>query len=160
VVLIAEVTPDDWRLMRDIRLAALREVPSAFGSTYADEAEFTQARWRARITDRAATYLAYLADLTEPAGIGGVHVEDDGRAELVSMWVRPAARGRSVGEALVEAAAGWARAHDHDALYLWVTGSNDPARRLYERCGFTPTGESQPLPSNPAITEIRMRRDV
>jgi GNAT superfamily N-acetyltransferase len=160
VVSIREVTPDDWQLMRDIRLAALREAPAAFGSTYAQEAAFTPARWRARISDRAATYLAYLPDLADPAGIGGVYVEGDGSAELVSMWVRPAARGRSVGEALVEAAADWARFHGHDALYLWVTGSNDPARRLYEHCGFTPTGESQPLPSNPAISEIRMRRPL
>jgi ribosomal protein S18 acetylase RimI-like enzyme len=158
VVLIREVAPGDWEALRDIRLAALREAPSAFGSTYAREAAFTGAQWRARISDRAATYLAYLPDLTEPAGIGGVYVEDDGSAELVSMWVRPAARGRSVGEALVEAAAGWSRARDHDALYLWVTESNDPARRLYERCGFTPTGERQPLPSDPAFSEVRMSR--
>ena len=60
VVLIREVLPDDWEVMRDIRLAALREAPYAFGSTYAREAPFTEARWRARISDRAVTYLAYV----------------------------------------------------------------------------------------------------
>ena len=87
----------------------------------------------------------------------GVYVED-GAADLVSMWVRPSARGLGVGEALVEAAASWARARDFGSLSLWVTESNAPARRLYERCGFTPTGESQPLPSDPALPEIRMSR--
>src|SRR5512146_943456 len=90
VVLIREVTPDDWRALRDIRLAALYEAQSAFGSTYAQEATFPEARWRARIRDRAATYLAYVPDLTDPAGIGGVYLEDDRSVELVSMWVRPA----------------------------------------------------------------------
>jgi GNAT superfamily N-acetyltransferase len=158
VVLIREVLPDDWEVMRDIRLAALREAPYAFGSTYAREAPFTEARWRARISDRAVTYLAYVPGLAEPAGIAGGYVEDDGSAELVSMWVRPAARGQKAGEALIEAVAGWALASGHDALYLWVTESNDAARRLYERGGFTPTGERQPLPSDPGSPEIRMRR--
>jgi ribosomal protein S18 acetylase RimI-like enzyme len=156
VVFIREVAPDDWQVMRDVRLAALREAPSAFGSTYAREAPFTEAQWRGRISDRAVTYLAYLPDLTEPAGIAGVYVEDDGSAELVSMWVRPAARGHKVGESLVEATSHWASSNDFDTLYLWVTESNAQARRLYERCGFTETGERQPLPSDPTVPEIRM----
>jgi ribosomal protein S18 acetylase RimI-like enzyme len=109
-------------------------------------------------TGPANTGLATTGAANErPAGLAGVYVED-GTADLVSMWVRPSARGRGVGEALVEAAAAWAKAHHFGALYLWVTESNAPARRLYERCGFTPTGESQPLPSDPALPEIRMSR--
>jgi ribosomal protein S18 acetylase RimI-like enzyme len=42
-------------------------------------------------------------------------------------------------------------------VVLWVADHNDAARRLYERLGFRPTGESQPLPSNPARSESRMR---
>jgi hypothetical protein len=30
--------------------------------------------------------------------------------------------------------------------------------RLYERCGFAVTGERQPLPWDPAVTEIQMSR--
>ena len=76
--------------------------------------------------------------------------------DVVSMWVRPSVRGHGVGAALVGAAAGWAKARDHDALYLWVTETNTPARLLYERCGFTPTGEHQPLPSDLLLAEIRI----
>jgi ribosomal protein S18 acetylase RimI-like enzyme len=76
------------------------------------------------------------------------------------MWVRPSARGLGVGEALVEAAAAWAKTRDFRSLSLWVTESNAPAVRLYERLGFTPTGERQPLPSDPALAEIRMSREL
>ena len=157
MVLIRELALDDWQVMRDIRLAALREAPYAFGSTYAREALFTEVQWRGRISDRAVTYVAYLPDLAEPAGLAGVYLEDDGSAELVSMWVRPAARGRKAGESLIEAATGWTRSRGFDTLYLWLTESNAAARHLYERCGFTETGERQPFPSDPAISEIRMR---
>jgi ribosomal protein S18 acetylase RimI-like enzyme len=160
MVLVREITADDWELMRDVRLAALAEAPSAFGSTYAREADFTEERWRDRISERSVTFFAHeeTADAA-PAGLAGVYVED-GAAELVSMWVRPSARGLGVGEALVEAAAAWAKTRDFRSLSLWVTESNAPAVRLYERLGFTPTGERQPLPSDPALAEIRMSREL
>jgi GNAT superfamily N-acetyltransferase len=178
MILVREVTADDWELMRDARLAALSEAPYAFGSTYAREAAFTEENWRGRIGGRSVTLFAFaepddtvlagavLADTgpadtgladTGPAGLAGVYVKD-GAADLVSMWVRPSARGLGAGQALVEAAASWAKARGFGSLSLWVTESNAPARRLYERCGFSPTGEGQPLPSDPALPEIRMSR--
>jgi ribosomal protein S18 acetylase RimI-like enzyme len=158
MVLVREMTADDWALLRDVRLAALKEAPYAFASTYAREAAFTEGQWRDRFHDRTATFLARdePAD-PAPAGLAGVYGRG-GAANLVSLWVRPAARGRGVGEALIEAAAAWAKAHDFSTLFLWVTESNAPARRLYVRCGFSPTGERQPLPSDPALPEIRMSR--
>jgi ribosomal protein S18 acetylase RimI-like enzyme len=156
MVVVREVIPDDWQTLRDVRLAALREAPYAFGSTYAREAAFAEEQWRGRISDRSVTYLAYLPENPEPAGLAGVYVEGD-VADVVSVWVRPSARGRAVGEALIGATADWAKARDHESLLLWVTESNAPARRLYDRCGFTPTGERQPLPSDPTLPEVRMR---
>lgn len=143
--------------MRDVRLAALKEAPYAFGSTYEREAPFTEEQWRGRINARSVTFFAYLPGTTEPAGLAGVYVEA-GAADVVSMWVRPSARGNRVGEALIGAAADWVRDRGYDTLYLWVTETNTPARLLYERCGFTPTGERMPLPSDPSLPEIRMRR--
>ena len=157
MVVVREVTAGDWELMRDVRLAALAEAPYAFGSTYAREAAFTEAQWRGRISERSVTYFAYDPRDATPAGLAGVYVEDL-VPMVVSMWVRPAFRGRRVGEALIEATVSWAKARSFATLVLWVTESNAPARRLYERCGFTPTGESQPLPSDPSLREIRMSR--
>lgn len=155
MVQVREVSPDEWETLRDVRLAALKEAPTAFGSSYEREAAFGEEQWRGRLSSRSVTFFAQVEDHSEPAGLAGVYVED-GAAHLVSMWVRPSARGRKVGETLIAACADWARSRGHFALYLWVTESNAPARGLYERCGFTPTGRSQPLPSNPALPEIKM----
>jgi ribosomal protein S18 acetylase RimI-like enzyme len=161
MVVVREATPDDWQAMRDTRLTALRDAPYAFGSTADREATYGESQWRARTraTGRGVMYFAEAAGLAEPVGIAGIYVKD-GVAELISMWVRPAARGQKVGEALVEAVAGGARSRGFEILYLWVTESNSQARALYERCGFTETGEHQPLPSNPALTEIKMSRPL
>lgn len=158
MVLVREITADDWELMRDVRLSALAEAPSAFGSSYAREAAFGEPQWRGRISDRSVTFFAHVDPaVPAPVGLAGVYVED-GVADLVSMWVSPSARGRRVGEALVEAAAAWARARGFSTLFLWVTEPNASARRLYERCGFAITGEQQPLPWDPAVAEVRMSR--
>lgn len=158
MIVVREVAADDWELIRDVRLAALAEAPGAFGSTYAREAAFTEDQWRGRFSDQSVTFLAYgEPEEAPPAGLAGVYVED-GAAGVVSMWVRPGCRGRGVGEALVEATASWARSRSFPALFLWVTQSNGSAGGLYARCGFTPTGESQPLPSDPSLPMIRMSR--
>jgi ribosomal protein S18 acetylase RimI-like enzyme len=159
MVVVREVKADEWELLRDVRLAALREAPYAFGSSYEREAPFTEEQWRGRLSARSVTFFAEVPGAGEPAGIAGVY-EEDGTAELVSMWVRPTARGLGAGEALVTAAADWAKARDHDTLYLWVTDTNPAAVGLYQRLGFIPTGERQPLPSDPSLQEIRMRREL
>ena len=159
MVVVREVSQEDWELLREVRLAALLEAPSAFASTYAREASFTREQWLARFSARGVTFFGYLPQAPEPAGLAGIYVED-GVPDVVSLWVRPAARGHRLGEALLTAAADWVRSRGHDAVFLWVNESNTVARALYERCGFTSTGERQPLPSEPELTEIRMRRPL
>ena len=73
MVVVREVIPDDWQTLRDVRLAALREAPSAFGSSYAREAPFTEEQWRGRISDRSVTFFAYLSENPEPAGKADAH---------------------------------------------------------------------------------------
>jgi len=78
----------------------------------------------------------------------------------VSMYVRPRARGRGVGEALVAAVIDWAGNRNAECVRLWVTETNAPARALYERCGFALTGERQPVPYNPGFDEVAMARPL
>ena len=80
--------------------------------------------------------------------------------ELISMFVRPQARGRGVGEALVDAVVAWARRPGRQLGPPVGDRDQQAARRLYERCGFTVTPERQPLPSNPALGELGMTRPL
>jgi GNAT superfamily N-acetyltransferase len=161
MVMVREVVAEDWQALRDIRLEALRDAPEAFGSTYEREAAFVEADWQRRIA-RGGSFLGYLpeASASSPAGLIGGYLEEPGLVELVSMYVRPQARGRGLGEALVATVIDWAAARNAGSVHLWVTETNSPARLLYKRCGFTLTGERQPLPSNPALGEIAMARPL
>lgn len=160
MILVRRVAPADWAALRDIRLAALSDAPDSFGSTYADQVALTKQDWLDRISD-SPRFFAFLGEDAAPSGLAGGYLNGPGVVELISMWVHPRGRGRGLGEALIEHVAAWARDDEHASeLHLWVTESNKPAIRLYERSGFTPTGERQPLPSNPALPEIAMSRKL
>ena len=161
MVLVRETVDGDWRALRGIRLEALLDAPTAFATTYQEEAARGEEHWHRRIA-RGGTFLAYVPALsaTEPAGLTGGYVIEPGTVELISMYVRPRARGRGVGEALVEAVIGWAAARNAASVHLWVTETNTHARALYQRCGFALTGERQPLPSAPDLAEVALARPL
>lgn len=161
MVVVHETVPEEWHVLRDVRLAALQDSPDAFLATYAEQAALGEADWRRAIL-RGGTFLAYIPELnaTEPAGLVGGCQEVSNTVELMSMWVRPQVRGSGVGEALVSAVIGWASVKKAASVHLWVIETNKYARILYERCGFSPTGECQPLPSKPDLTEVGMARPL
>lgn len=59
-----------------------------------------------------------------------------GEAEILTIGVDPAARGRRIGRILLEAAAAAALAAGAETLFLEVAEDNVEALRLYERFGF------------------------
>ncbi|MGC5021314.1 GNAT family N-acetyltransferase [Micromonospora sp. DT47] len=137
------LTPEDWAVWRELRLAALAEAPSAFGSQLADwqgEGD-REERWRARLSI-PNSYNALVVLDGEPAGMAsGVPTSEKYAVELISMWVAPAARGRGVGDELVRAVERWARQAGAEALRLAVAEGNEAATELYQRNGFTDTGK-------------------
>lgn len=175
--LVERARPDDWRDLRDVRLRALAGAPSAFGSTLAREVAFPDDVWRERAA-QGRTLLARTVpdggppgdrgqsdDGAPPGPVVGVAVvvpspDDPTVAELVSVWVEPGARGSGVAATLLEHADALAAELGARTLSLWVTATNAPALRLYERAGFATTGETQPLPSDPRLVELRMTRRV
>ena len=161
MVQVRPTTIADWQVLRDIRLQALRDAPDAFSSTYAGESAFEDSVWHQRAA-RDGSFLAFLPEVSASgaAGLAGGFQEAPGVVELVSMFVRPQARGRGVGEALIDAVIGWARTKNATSVHLWVTETNKHARLLYERRGFTATPERQPLPSNPSLSELGMTRPL
>ncbi|WP_223650476.1 GNAT family N-acetyltransferase [Hymenobacter psoromatis] len=57
--------------------------------------------------------------------------------ELVKLYLRPAARGRGVGKALIDHCLQAARANGYARVYLETTDELTQAIPLYERLGFT-----------------------
>jgi len=159
VIELRVLAADDWKDFRALRLAALAEAPDAFGSTLASWSGDgdREDRWRRRLTIPGSHNLLALLDGV-PAGIAsGVPVETgEPEIELISMWVSPAARGHGVGDALVSAVERFARDTGARALRLAVVPDNPHAIRLYERGGFTATGELGDLMPDGVRREVVM----
>jgi GNAT superfamily N-acetyltransferase len=154
---VRRLTPDDWRTFQEVRLAALREAPYAFGSTWERESVLTEPEWRERLVKRAQ-FVAISEDQVVGT-VGGIAREDGRTAALVSMWVDPHWRGHGVGDHLVKAILEWAAASAGlEEIGLWVAEGNPEAERLYARNGFVRTDEVQPIRPGEPRREFEMAR--
>ncbi|MFG3576175.1 GNAT family N-acetyltransferase [Micromonospora chersina] len=137
------LTEGDWKMWRELRLAALAEAPYAFGSQLADwqgDGD-REERWRARLAIPGSYNLVAILD-GQPVGMAsGVPTDQEGVVELISMYVAPVGRGRGVGDRLLHAVEQWARQVGAGTLRLAVVEGNRNAWALYQRNDFHDTGE-------------------
>lgn len=163
--LIRRIRAGDGDLLRQVRLRALQDSPSAFGSTYESESSRSGTEWE-DIARRNAGGSREARFVAERDGrivglIGAYRADDDlARVNLVSMWVTPEVRREGIARRLVSAVVEWAQIEGVEAIELWVTEGNDAAIRLYEAAGFVLTGDRQHLPSDPSLDEVRMIRNA
>lgn len=84
-----------------------------------------------------------------------------GEAEILTIGVRPEARGAGVGRRLLEAALAAALAEGAGAVFLEVAEDNPAARRLYAGLGFEEVGRRRgyyPRAGTPAVDALVLRR--
>jgi len=164
-MIVRRITRNDVEAFRALRLRSLRSDPDAFDSSYDREAGRSLDTWTtwAALSANGPDQAMFLAEANgEPIGLSGAfRLEDEPRTmHLVAMWVDPSHRRYGVARALTKTIIDWARHSDADAVALWVVEGNEAARRLYESEGFTTTGESKALPSNPDLVEHRLTRSL
>jgi [ribosomal protein S18]-alanine N-acetyltransferase len=80
--------------------------------------------------------------------------------EIENVAVSADARRRGIGVALIKAVASQAQHRGAEALILEVRASNEAARALYERAGFTQSGQRKDYYANPTEDAIHYRLDV
>jgi ribosomal protein S18 acetylase RimI-like enzyme len=164
MVSLHPITPTLSASYKTVRLRALHDTPSAFGSTYAHESQFSEADWQSRAanlcTPHSIGYLAYHQD--EYCGIAAGFLDEQipQTAELISMWVAPNHRRAGTGKLLVDAIESWARLCAAHTLRLMVTNNNLAAISFYERLGFTTTGRTEPYLNDPDLIEYEMSKSL
>lgn len=150
----------EWRALHALRLRALADAPTAFGQTLAEAQAQPESLWRERARGTQGSRMFVAAAGADLVGLAGMVVEDESTGQLVSMWLAPQHRGGGLAADLVAAALGWARQCGLRRARLYVTDGNHAARRLYLRCGFTDTGRTAPLPSDPSLVEREMALEL
>ncbi|MFE9783216.1 GNAT family N-acetyltransferase [Streptomyces sp. NPDC005775] len=174
---IRPVRAGEWQLVRELRLAALRDpvAPVAFLETYEQGLERSDDFWRERAAGASETGAGgvrqFVAEAPDGSWAGTVTVlierpEDEVRfgeaaavhqAHVVGVFVRPEARGRGLAEELFRAGTEWAWSLGEpliERVRLYVHEDNPRAAALYRRIGFVPTGETVPMPGDPTAREV------
>ena len=152
---VRRVRDDEWRALRELRLAALADAPDAFWTRYEEAIERSDEEWRewTALPCHVAVEDGRLVGMVA----GMADRDDDTRADVIAMFVAPEARRRGVGRALVEAQVRWAEAEGYRRVGLMVNAANAGAIGLYESLGFGDTGERAPLRDGPHVLATMVR---
>jgi RimJ/RimL family protein N-acetyltransferase len=145
---IRRLTPADAAVFQQLRLAALQESPAAFGSSYEEERDFSQAIIEDRLKARPdrGTFGAF--EGTELVGLIALgrerHRKLEHKALIWGMYVVPKARRSGIGRALLLAALELARSVTGiRQVNLCVNANNSEAIDLYKSAGFEVFGLEQ-----------------
>ncbi len=159
VAMVRAIRPDQWRLLRDIRLRALQDSPDAFLSSHVIEVGWDEGQWRATVC-AAHWFVAFVGN--QAIGVAAALRGPDTSTEphVTSMWVDPEYRRRGVARQLLTALGRQVAKDGWNGLLLWVLDGNDVAREAYSRMGFAFTGEHQPPLADSSRMEERMRREL
>ncbi|MFC5202478.1 GNAT family N-acetyltransferase [Streptomyces sp. NPDC048448] len=158
---IRSIRADEWRAVKELRLAALRDPVAhlAFVETYEDSVARPDSFWQERAAGAAEGVLerrqfvavgpdgvwrGSVVVLVERTGeldiLGNMSERDQGH--LVGVFVRPEHRGSGLTDALFDAALAWAWGIGLERVRLFVHEKNGRAEAFYRRVGFVPTGGS------------------
>lgn len=140
-VMIRRLQAVDVDGFRSLRLRALLDTPTAFGSSYEEDSALSEAALLARLAGASAVFAAF--EDGAMVGMAGFHAQSAPkrrhRGLLWGVFVVAEQRGRGLARRLVEAIIDHARQH---ALVMeaGVTVGNHSALALYESLGFRQIG--------------------
>ncbi|HYB03956.1 MAG TPA: GNAT family N-acetyltransferase [Nitrososphaerales archaeon] len=138
---ITRLPPERWKEARDLRLTALKTEPTAFGSSYEEEVNFSEAEWRRR----TANALFAMLD-NRPVGTITYLINERAKtkhiAQIFGVYVDPKFRGRGLGRKMLEKAIDLiVENKDIVKVRLTVNAKRSAAITLYKSLGFVIIGE-------------------
>jgi ribosomal protein S18 acetylase RimI-like enzyme len=140
---IVELPVSDWKDFKEIRLAALKEEPQAFGSSYARDVAYPDSIWQERLRDSESKKSVCLFAKLEGRIVGmvmGGRTDDDKQTHLAHIWgtyVDSKARGKGIGKELMQRVIEeLGRDADIKGICVTVNTEQKPAIKLYESLGF------------------------
>lgn len=137
---ILQLTPDDAWAYQKLRLFALQESPTAFGSSYAEMADRPLEMFVERLSDARNHVFGAFTDNERLVGIATLRREQREKtghtAHVFGMYVLPEHRRQGLGRALLEKLISTASDLGVRQVNLSVVSANKAAVYLYESCGF------------------------
>ncbi|WP_054533701.1 GNAT family N-acetyltransferase [Herpetosiphon geysericola] len=148
-ITLRTIQTKDWPEFKRLRLQALQQHPSFFGSDYAESAAQPDSHWQERIANlNPATQQIFVAlheaQLVATVGIRRESgVKSRHQATIWGVYTDPAWRGQGLSRQLFAMAEAWAWQQSVAIIRLMVHVANTSAIQLYSRCGYSVYGVEQ-----------------
>jgi ribosomal protein S18 acetylase RimI-like enzyme len=141
VIFIRRIRSGEEELFRELRLASLKESPSAFSSTYESAIKRSAESWCEQADSTAAgtdrcTFLAFSDEF--PVGIAAIYRNNGNKeeCEIYQVWVSPDFRGGEVACELLDAIFRWCKENGIRKVFATIRAGNDRAVKFYRKYGF------------------------
>ena len=108
------------------------------------------------LSSPASRYWIATDESGDVVGYGGVKVGGD-QADVMTIGVRPHARGQGIGATILDELLAWSREAGACEIFLDVRPSNEGAIGLYESRGFVEIGRRPRYFRNPVEEAVEMR---
>ena len=140
IIQIQELPQNRWEACRDLRLEALREEPLAFGSSYEEEKNISEAEWKIRIKNAL-----FALEIDKPIGmvvlIQQTNIKSMHLANIFGLYVKASYRGKGIGKQLMEKALKKLTSIESiRKVKLAVNAELTATINLYEKFGFQRVG--------------------
>lgn len=130
----------DWSAWKSLRLKALKNAPEAFASSFEEESQWPDERFKEVLAQNHI--FGFFID-EQLAGIAGFYVMNQPKTKhrgvIWGVYVQPECRGMNMANRLLMFLIGHAKSYVTQ-LHLTCVTTNQAAIRLYEKLGFTIIG--------------------
>jgi GNAT superfamily N-acetyltransferase len=141
MIMVRRIQIGEGELYKRIRLAALRESPSAFSSTYESALNRTSESWSEQADSTASgsdrsTFIAFFNDL--PVGIAALYrkTESVELGELLQVWICPEYRSKGIAVQVMDSVFQWAAENGFRTVLANIARGNERAVQFYRKYGF------------------------
>lgn len=138
--IIKQLTAEDWKIWKELRLEALKNSPESFGSSYEEESNWHDLDFQNSLT-KSDIFGVFVDDsLVSCAGFYCLTLaKTKHRGVIWGMYTRPEYRGQGIAGALIQTIIRHAKSHVAQ-LHLTCVTSNLGAVAFYREHGFKTYG--------------------
>ena len=158
-MLIRTIAEFEHALVRDLRLAAVRDAPSCFAESEPEVSAKPESYWQDLTRALTSTHVMFVAE-TDGVPRGSVYGLPDnnnpGGGRVGGMWVDSSYRRRGLGRELLQGVENWAREQGFSTIRLWVPTHSAEACGLYSGFGFAFTGETKSAEGDSPFVVLEM----
>lgn len=142
-IMVRQLLPADWAVLKVIRLESLAISPDGFGSTYEEEKDRTEAEWR-HFFERESIFVASVDGCV--CGIIALMPHQQQkyyhRGTIFGLYVSPTYRRQGIAGHLLDTVMAYARSMGLLQLQLGVRCDNEVAITCYIKKGFIKVGHT------------------